>query len=90
MNKELIETTFLENTPFAIVRLDNKYFVGCGQYRLTNYMDTKDEAEEYARRITWNNITAVIAVIVHAEIEAALKIKPEPLPTITLDEMENQ
>lgn len=74
-NTQLTESHMLENTPFIIVRADTKYFVACGKYRLTTMLDTEEEAEEFARRITWNNITAVIGIIVEAEIDKALERK---------------
>lgn len=73
--EQLTETTFLENTPFAIVRVDQNYFVACGRYRLTELMDSLDDAKEYAYRIDWNNITNVIGIIVQEEIAQALNKK---------------
>jgi hypothetical protein len=71
-NSQLTETTLLENTPFAIVKIEDSYFVACGKYRLTGLMDNLEDAQEYAYRIDWNNITAVIGIIVQAEIDQAL------------------
>lgn len=69
---QLREVKILENTPFAIVKVDDQYFVACGKYRLTGLMDNMEDATEYAYRIDWNNITAVIGIIVQEEINTHL------------------
>ena len=63
-NTELLKTTQLENTPFSIVELDNKYFGTIQNYRLTELYDNAQEAEQELTNFNWNNFTKVVLVLI--------------------------
>lgn len=63
-NKEIKKVTQVENTPFDIVEIDEKYFVALGKYRLTELLSTETEAKAYIDNKEWNLLLAVISSIV--------------------------
>lgn len=68
---ELTEVIRIEDTPFSAVRIENKYFLAMGKYRLTDLVDTYQEIEQNVHNITWNRLTQVIAIICDEEISKA-------------------
>lgn len=63
--EQLVENFDVENTPFTVVHFTEKghYFGALGKYRLTEYYDNRAKAEKEVRRLDWNNIFRVLAVI---------------------------
>lgn len=68
---ELTELINIEDTPFTAVRIENKYFLAMGKYRLTELFDTYEAVTAEIHNITWNRLTQVIAIICMEEIERA-------------------
>lgn len=62
-NTELLEYTEVKNTPFTIAKWENGYYVLMGKHRLTEKLDTKEEAEEDANRTDWDRLIQVVAII---------------------------
>lgn len=58
-NHKLLEKIEVENTPFTIVRIDDKWFVTMGKYRLTKPLSNKDEALASALDESWWRIIQV-------------------------------
>ena len=44
-NEEITEIIELDDLPFTVVRFDDKYFLALGKYRLSEFFDSKEEAE---------------------------------------------
>lgn len=70
----LIEQFHVENTPFIIVKADDKFFVALGRYRITNMLNSKEEAEYLIDNKDWNMLASVISVLSQAIINES-KIK---------------
>lgn len=70
---ELTEVIPIQDTPFAAVRIESKYFLAMGKYRLTELYDTYEELNNDITNITWNRLTQVIAIICMEEIEKHTK-----------------
>lgn len=64
LNSELLETNQVENTPFTIVKHDNKYFGVLGNHRITELFETKEECETELKDINWNRVMQVIWAVV--------------------------
>lgn len=63
-NSHLIERKEVENTPFNIITQNGVSFATLGNYRLTEYKETPEEAEEEIKHITWNRLIQVTAILV--------------------------
>lgn len=63
-SSKLVEHVQIENTPFTVVRHEDKSYVMLGNYRLTEGMKTIVEAEEDAKRFDWERIMQVIGVMI--------------------------
>lgn len=74
-NTETVEKIEIENTPFTAVRIDDKWYIVMGKYRLTNEIATKEEALAAAIDESWWRIMSVIKamIIEHEEQKGKLK-----------------
>lgn len=74
-NKDsLIEYKEIEGTPFQVVRKTeengiNSYFVMFGKYRISEKIDTEEEATEEAAKLDWWKIMSVAHAIAEQLIE---------------------
>jgi len=50
----------IDGTPFALVRYDNKYFIGVANYRVSEIYKEKHYALAWVNNITWEKITQLI------------------------------
>lgn len=64
--EQLIQTTPIEGTPFVIVHHteNNTFFGALANYRLTELYDNFDLAKKETKKMNWDNIVKVIAIIV--------------------------
>ena len=81
-NNELnYEFTNIEDSPFTIVRQDDKYYGVIGNHRLTDSYDNLEDLKEDLLEISWNRLTQVIWAVVekfkinNEEIKELLKEK---------------
>jgi hypothetical protein len=58
------EFTNIENSPFTIVRQENKYYGVIGNHRLTEEYSNLEELREDLLKITWDRLTQVIWAVV--------------------------
>jgi hypothetical protein len=64
-NNELnYEFTNVENSPFTIVRQEDKYYGVIGNHRLTDSYDNLEDLKEDLLEISWNRLTQVIWAVV--------------------------
>lgn len=63
-NSEMFESTQIEETPFTIIKHDEKYFGVLGNHRITQIFDTKEECEADLKDINWNRVMQVIWAVV--------------------------
>lgn len=60
--EELIKRNHVLGTPFVIITVDEGSFVGCGKYRLTEFM-TEEECQELINNRDWNLIISMVSII---------------------------
>lgn len=63
-NSELVEKINIKDTPFTAVRLDDKWFLTLGKYRLTDPVQTFDEVEAQAYETTWTRIMSIMQIMI--------------------------
>jgi hypothetical protein len=63
-NKKSFEVKEIENTPFTIIKDDNKYFGVIANNKITEDYTTEKECLEELLKVDWNRITQVIVTIV--------------------------
>lgn len=56
--------TYVEETPFAIVKQEEGYFVIMGKYRMSEAIQKREEAYKNAKSITWMRILQVIGATI--------------------------
>lgn len=62
-NTELIEKREIENTPFTAVRVNDKWFLGCANFRLTEPMNSYEEVLE-STKLSWHLVTQLISIMI--------------------------
>lgn len=63
-NSELIERIQVENTPFTVIRQEEKWYVTLGMYRLTNDLENKEDAIADAQREDWERLMQVMGIMI--------------------------
>lgn len=63
-NSEIFTQEQVEETPFTIIKNDEKYFGVLGNHRITQLYDTKEECEANLKDINWNRVMQVIWAVV--------------------------
>jgi len=63
-NYSNIEFTNVENSPFTIVRQEEKYYGVIGNHRLTEAYENLEDLREDLLKITWDRLTQVIWAVV--------------------------
>ena len=60
------ETKFerIEGTPFAIVKQNKGWFIALGQYKVSDYYLTKEQAKKDIQRKDWDLILNVVSVLI--------------------------
>ena len=60
LNSELFTHEQVTETPFTIIKHEDKYFGVLGKHRVTELYETKEECEADLREINWNRVLQVI------------------------------
>lgn len=82
-NEELLEQIPVENTPFTVIRQEKDYFVVMGKYRLTEKLETKEQALEAALDESWFRLMQIMRIMIEEyakekkELELITKANPE-------------
>ena len=56
----------IENTPFAVVKQENEYWIILGSYVIEKGYPTEEEAIESAKEFSWNRVMQMISSMMHA------------------------
>ena len=62
-NELLLEREIIDNTPFTLVKQEGKIFGVMGNHRITEFFKSKKECKTALKKITWNRIVQVIAIM---------------------------
>lgn len=68
-NSTLVDRIPIENTPFKIIKHEDKYFIGFGKYRLTEDFNTADDAEDQLYINLWNIVLRMVIAMIHIDKE---------------------
>lgn len=60
----IVERFPQENTPFDIIKFDNKYMVYMGKYRLSEPMETYEQAVEDIKDTSWIRIMQIMQAMI--------------------------
>lgn len=63
-NSEIFTHEQVKETPFTIIKHDEKYFGVLGNHMVTQLFDTKEECEKDLKDINWNRVMQVIWAVV--------------------------
>lgn len=63
-SEQLIEQIPVEGTPFTVVKVEDKWFLAMGKYRLTEPMESKAQALGAAEDKSWFRIIQIIMIII--------------------------
>ena len=61
--KQLVEVHDVPGLPFKIIKNDKEWHVVLGRYRLTGALETREEAEEDAKRVDWDRMLQVMTIV---------------------------
>lgn len=75
-NNELLEQKQVEDTPFTAVRVQDKWFLTMGKYRLTEQLNTYEECVDASKDASWWRIMQIINIMIKEHDNE--KNKPEP------------
>ena len=62
-NEELTKIEVVEGTPFTVVKVDDQYFLALGKYRLSELLDSEEEAKEEINDLSWNRLLSVMYAV---------------------------
>lgn len=67
--RQLVQQWQIENTPFMAIKMDGKFFISLGKYRITEPYETLEELiqEEEPQHLNWNRIVQVIYTIIESQ-----------------------
>lgn len=72
--EELVERIPIAETPFTAIRIENKWFLTMGKYRLTDPVDSFELIQIEAENTTWDRILQVVKIVLTDELEQREKI----------------
>lgn len=58
------EVKELENTPFSIIKKDNKFFGVMGSNRLTDFKENEEDIINELSNLNWDLVIKVVAILV--------------------------
>lgn len=61
---ELVEHKPIGDTPFMAVRVEDKWIIRCGKYKLEKGHDSFEEVEEYVNNNLWEMIGVFVTTVV--------------------------
>lgn len=62
-NELLTEVDPIQGSPFSVVRVEDKYFLALGKYRLTELNESKEDILATVNDVDWNRLLAVMNVV---------------------------
>lgn len=65
---QLVEQIKIEGEPFTILKWDDKYYLTLGKYRLTEALETEEQAREEVHNVSWFRILQVLHIVVKEEL----------------------
>lgn len=66
-NSKLFEQVPIENTPFTAVKMDDKWFLTMGKYRLSEKLNSLDEVKAEAMDASWMRIMQIMRIMIEED-----------------------
>lgn len=63
-SKQLLEQIKIDNTPFTAIKMDDKWFLALGKYRLTNQLGSLEECKAEAQDASWIRIMQIMKIVI--------------------------
>ena len=60
---ELVKRTEVKQTPFTIITTNEGSFVTLNKYRISEYMTTEEECEDWCLDMNWNKLITVMMIL---------------------------
>lgn len=74
-SNRIVERESIPDTPFQAIKLDEKWFLVTGKYRLSTLYDSYQEAYDAVKKPTWEMITCVMETVIDAVNEHNKNLK---------------
>lgn len=62
-NSELVKRTEVKETPFTVITTNEGSFVTLNKYRISEYMTTEEECEDWCHDMNWNKLITVMMIL---------------------------
>lgn len=86
-SEQLIERIPIDETPFTMVRSENKCFGTVGRYKVTEDYKTIPEVEEAILKFDWKILLKVLTIVIEEEVRLQLEARIERLKTTRQTDM---
>lgn len=63
-SKQLLEQVPINDTPFTAIRMEDKWFLALGKYRLTNQLGSLEECKAEAQDASWIRIMQIMKIVI--------------------------
>lgn len=60
---KLVDVKPIEDTPFAVIKYEDEYFLAMGNYRISEKFKTFEEAENDIKDVSWNRLVSVMEIV---------------------------
>lgn len=68
-NSEILEILPIKDSPFSAVRVDTKFFLALGRYRLTQLLESFEDCEAEASNASWHRLLQVIEIVLEERLD---------------------
>lgn len=75
--KQLMEVTKIEDTPFTMVRYEDQFFVALGKYRISPILKSAEECIEDTKNTSWERLMTVMNVMIIEHDNERLNVQPK-------------
>lgn len=65
--QQLLEKVEIEGTPFTAIKLDAKWFLTMGKYRISELYDTLQEVQQDAQDASWMRIMTIMNIMIQED-----------------------
>lgn len=63
-NTQLKEVEPIEGTPFTAVKIEEKWFLSFGQYRLSEMLESKEECIDNSKDTSWERLMTIMNIVI--------------------------
>lgn len=79
---QIVERIKIEDTPFTLVRYEDKYILTAGGYRIANELfQSEEHAQIWMELNKWNVVSIMVAIITERTVKEVMKTQKEQQTT---------